>query len=83
MHRTFINLADDELAFLKNLQSVIKKKTGSRVRLADVLRGVIIDYKKMIELRADPDFLSTYRDGARRTRFSSKNKGLRDQLLAT
>lgn len=66
MHRTFVKFSDEELLFLRQLQSVIRKTGGTRqASLSNVLRGVVRDYKKTLEREADPDFLATYRSVAR------------------
>jgi hypothetical protein len=62
LHRTFVNFDDEELEIIKHFQRVLKKAGAKSPSVAGVVRGMIRDYRRMIEVRADPDFLKAYRD---------------------
>lgn len=62
MHRTFVNFDDEEMEIIRHFQRVMKKAGVKRATLASVVRGMIRDYRRMIEFRADPDFLKAYWD---------------------
>lgn len=62
MHRTFVNFDEEEYEIIKHFQRVLKKAGTKSPTVAGVVRGMIRDYRRMIEVRADPDFLEMYRE---------------------
>lgn len=62
MHRTFVNFDDGEHEIIKHFQRVLKEAGVKSPTVAGVVRGMVRDYRRMIEVRADPDFLKAYRD---------------------
>jgi len=62
MHRTFVELSDYEYKFLLRLRAVVRKTSGKRMTLSGVIRGVVRDYRQVLEEGGDPDFLSIYRN---------------------
>jgi hypothetical protein len=60
--RTFVYLAPKELKFLHDLQQLVQERTGKKRRppLQGIIRGVILDYKHLLEMASDPDFLEAY-----------------------
>lgn len=65
MHRTFVSFDDEEMEIIRHFQRVMRKAGVKRATVAGVVRGMIRDYRRMIELRADPDFLKSYWDSRR------------------
>jgi hypothetical protein len=66
--RTFIQLGSRELAFLRALRQLIRKKTGRKrvPPLHQVIQGVLLDYRRVLEVGANPELLSAYEEVVRR-----------------
>lgn len=65
MHRTFVEFTKGELRFLRHLQSITRKTSGRAAPMRKVIQGVVSDYQRVVENRADPDFMRAYRLAAK------------------
>ena len=68
--RTFIVLEPHHVEFIHSLQRVIKKKSGKKRQppIHGIIRGVLQDYKNMLELSSTADFLSAYQSSVKKRR---------------
>jgi hypothetical protein len=73
LHRTFVNFDDEELKIIRRFQKVLRKAGVRDPSVAGVVRGMIRDYRRMIEVRADPDFLKSYWE-SRKPPYKNPNK---------
>jgi hypothetical protein len=60
--RTFILLEPSELKFVRTLQRLMEKRSKSRSRptLSGVIRAIVADYQRVLEMTAAPEFLEAY-----------------------
>lgn len=60
--RTFIHLGSREAAFVRALQRLMEKRspTRGRPRMNKVINAILLDYKRVLEMASDPDFLDAY-----------------------
>jgi len=62
--RAFILLDERETQFIRHLQRTVRKATGRKRHpsIRNIIQGVLMDYKKVMEFAASPDFLQAYED---------------------
>lgn len=77
MHRTFVKFSEQELRFLHQLRSVIRKTRDEKATVSNVVRGIVRDYQQLLEQGADPDFLASYKNVTKRSKYHSYNSQLR------
>lgn len=61
MHHTFVKLDDHELELVHHFRRVLQEAGIKNPSTPNVIRGMLRDYCHMVETRADPDFLASYR----------------------
>ena len=74
MRREFIQVSEDEDDFLRSFQRLVQKKHGLQKvpPLGGIIRGILRDYRRVLEDKAAPNFLDTYRLEMKRRRRKSK-----------
>lgn len=68
MHMTFVKLDDTELELVHQFRRVLQAAGVKNPSTPNVIRGIIRDYCHMVEERADPDFLASYREARKPSR---------------
>lgn len=60
--RAFILLDEREVQFIRHLQRTVRRATGVKRHppIRNIIQGVLMDYKRIMELAGDPDFLKSY-----------------------
>jgi hypothetical protein len=75
--RTFIHLQRPELEFLRVLQRAVQKRAKRKHAppLHEVIQGVILDYRRVIEIGVNPDLLTAFEQNKVRRRTSRTKPG--------